>query len=410
MASLISLGKVDKGALPADKSSFLSVFHASLADNLKQKLKFRDEGNNAWCDFEETEGSSVRELQQFLHDTGFMPKARMDGIFDYTTQAAVRLFQEYLRTVDGSTAIGTPDGVVGPNTFRHIEKWKQEKAGSDRFVSDWGKSGAQNPSAEFEQWIQLLDRAKNHFQANPSPLTQYMASFTQPTDTRRIDHWDTSRESIHLIGLRRGQEQFGGRRENDDLFVLLINGMVFKFWGSTDPNPDMSERHDIPFLVEGQHQYEFGWHKIGDEKTVYRALRPHSAGVLVFRDKNADRALTEADVVRGVDTSPNTTINIHWSGIGRANFSAGCQVIAGKSYINHHGQVVDCNAFAASSYGELGSSKTRGAYNVFTDLLLTYAAPGVHTIAYTLGRDETLRLSDALNAGFVEETVARMKR
>ena len=161
MASLISLGKVDKGALPADKSSFLSVFHASLADNLKQKLKFRDEGNNAWCDFEETEGSSVRELQQFLHDTGFMPKARMDGIFDYTTQAAVRLFQEYLRTVDGSTAIGTPDGVVGPNTFRHIEKWKQEKAGSDRFVSDWGKSGAQNPSAEFEQWIQLLDRAKN---------------------------------------------------------------------------------------------------------------------------------------------------------------------------------------------------------------------------------------------------------
>ncbi|MBK9335302.1 MAG: hypothetical protein IPM98_01440 [Lewinellaceae bacterium] len=172
----------------------------------------------------------------------------------------------------------------------------------------------------------------------------------------------------------------------------------------------MADRKDIPFLVEGQHHYQFGWHKVSDEKTVYRALRPATAGVLVFRDKNGDAALTDDDIARGLDEQPNTSINIHWSGVGRANFSAGCQVLAGHSYINAKGELVPCAKFAATSYSELGSQKTRGAYNVFTDLLLAYAPPGVRTIAYTLGQDGTLRLSDAWKEEFVHETVGKMKR
>jgi len=410
-----SLGSVDTGAMPTNKSEFFSRYHANLkGELLLHKDQFRDEGNSAWCDFQELPGTGIRHLQQFLKDVGFMPKSNVDGIFGYTTQAAVRLFQEYVRSVKGDASIGVPDGIVGPNTLAHVEKWKRDNTG----ISDWGKASTQNPSEEFNHWIQLLGSAKGHFQANPSLIVQHVEGYPKSSDTKKISNWDTSSDIIHLIGLRRAQDSLANvaKRENDDLFVLLIKGMVFKFWGSTDPNPGIykdqqrDKRDKLPFLVEGQHTYQFGWHKVADDKTVYRALRPASDGVLVFRDKDANRALTDADIVKGLDPSPNGTINIHWSGIGNTNFSAGCQVIAGSSYINDKGNLLNCSSFAASSYSELGSKKTRGAYNVFTDLLLTYAPSGIRTIAYTLGRDETLRLSNVWKEDFVRETVERMKR
>lgn len=401
-----SLGNVDAGAMPANKSDFLSRYHAALADGLKRKQQFRDESNGTWSAFREVGGTGIRSLQQFLKDAGFMPKSNVDGIFGYATQASVRLFQEYIRTVQGNTSIGTPDGIVGPNTLAHVERWKKENTG----VCHWGKSSAETPSPAFKQWINLIENAQKHFLENPSPIREHIEQYAKPTDTLKINDLDTSPNTIHLIGLRTGQDRAADRRENDDLFVLLINGMVFKFWGSTDPNPGMASRADIPFLVEGQHRYQFGWHKISDAKTVYRALRPASHGVLVFRDRNGDRALTDSDILKGVDPTPNTTINIHWSGIGTTNFSAGCQVIAGRTYINDQDTLVNCGGFAATSYSELGSKKTRGAYNVFTDLLLTYAPPNVQTIAYMLGRDVTLRLSKDWTADYVQETVDKMRK
>lgn len=407
--SSLNLGNYDTGAMPADKAQFLSLYHASMSGALKKKLRFRDEGNGVWRDFREAPGTKIREIQQFLKDAGFMPKANVDGVFGYATQAAVRLFQEYLRTIEGDVTIGAPDGIVGPNTLRHMEKWKQEKAGKESFVGEWGRTGARNPSPEFNRWIELLRRAKEFYLANSNPILAHIEQFSQPTDTRKVIAWDTEPETIHLIGIRTNETNSDKKRRNDDLFVLLINGMVFKFWGSTDPNPDLAERSDIPFLIESQHHYQFGWHKVGDETTVYRALRPVSAGVLVFRDKNKDRRLTEEDILAGLDKAPNTTINIHWSGIGHYNFSAGCQVIAGKSYLNNRGQLVDCTPHAATSYKELGGAKGRGAYNVFADLVLTYAPPGVHTLAYTLGRDETLARFDPGDQDFVAHAVAEMK-
>ncbi|HNG90644.1 MAG TPA: hypothetical protein PK858_10585, partial [Saprospiraceae bacterium] len=131
------------------------------------------------------------------------------------------------------------------------------------------------------------------------------------------------------------------------------------------------------------------------------------SGVLVYRVPNA-KGLTPEEVAGGLDRSPVEDINIHWSGMGGYNFSAGCQVIAGKSYINHRDEVVQMGQYAATSYSELGGSKGRGAYNMFTDLLLSYGPSGVRTITYTLGRDETLRLSDKWTPSYVRDTVKRM--
>ena len=164
------------------------------------------------------------------------------------------------------------------------------------------------------------------------------------------------------------------------------------------------------FLVEGQHKYRFGWHKISSEQKIYRALRPYQHGVMVFRDKNDDNALTEADLKMGIDRSPNLTINIHWSGIGRTNFSAGCQVMAGKSYINHLDEVCDCSGFAATSYSGLNDThkKTKGAYNVFADLVMSFAKPKTDSLLYTLGRESSLRLDQNLGPSYAEEILQRL--
>ena len=131
--------------------------------------------------------------------------------------------------------------------------------------------------------------------------------------------------------------------------------------------------------------------------------------MLVFRDKDGNQALTEAELVQGLDPTPNPTINIHWSGIGKTNFSAGCQVIAGGSYINHKESIINCHHFAAPSYNQLGGRKTRGAYNLLADLILTYAPDGVRTLAYTLTRDDTAFLSDQLTVDMIGQVVQRLK-
>lgn len=401
--STLRLGTVDKGATPSDIKAFLSPYHAVMVPALQNKLAFRDEGNGTWRKFQEIEGHSVKSTQQFLHEAGFMPRANFDGIYGYVTHAAVRLFQEYVRTVDGDESIGTPDGIAGRNTFRMIEKWKSDKKGSPNFVCDWGRHSAENPTEEFSKWISLLSKAKSHFVANPHHFSTLVENFPKASDTLKTSDWDVSPNTIHLIGVRRNQDTTELKRGNDDLFVLLLNGMVFKFWGSTDPSQAMAgSRKDEPFLVEGQHRYRFGWHKISNELKIYRALKPLSRGVLVFRDTDNSNSLSHADIVKGLDPTPNLSINIHWSGKGHTNYSAGCQVIAGESYINHKNEAVDCAKFASRGYAGLSQNQTRGAYNVLTDLILNYAPPGVQSIVYTLSRDESFFLSNEINNDVIE--------
>ena len=405
----LKLGRVDQGKLPADLAEFLAPYHLSMSEVLKKKLKFRDEGIGKWRPFQEIVGKEIQKLQQFLKAAGFMPKSSVDGIFGYGTTAAVRLFQEYIRTVEGQAGIGTADGIAGKNTFKYIEEWKATKTDTDNFVCEWGKASIENPTEAYTHWLSLLEKGRLYYKEQGHEILRHIEAFDKPTDTRKINDWNTSKDVIHLIGIRRNEEKIGvGKRTNDDLFVLLINGMVFYFWGSTDPNPGMASRIDIPFLIEGQHEYGFGWHKVSSYNKIYKALRPASDGVLVFRDSNGNQALDAADLIKGIDPTPNKTINIHWSGIGRTNFSAGCQVIAGASYINHKGDLVNCRDFAAVSYSELGS-KTRGAYNLFADLILTYASVGVRTLRYTLTRDDTAFLSDKLTEDLIGEVVGKMQ-
>lgn len=404
---LLQLGSCDADRWPATaaeqkqfKTAMLAKYHAAMAPQLQQKLKFRDEKNNdardaGWRDFQPLPGTRVSELQRFLQAAGFLPHAEITGVFGYATQAGARLFQEYLRTMEGHAEM-VPDGLVGPKTWQHLERWR-----SQGLTSEWGRFSAQQPTAEYSMWLGLLEHAKNHYRTNPGQVLQHLEKHTRPSASRKIADWRTDAEAIHLIGIRRDQEVRMNKRRNDDLFVLLIRGMVFKFFGSTDPHVDESHGKGRPFLIEGQHSYQFGWHKVANADKVYRALKPSQPGVLVFRDRaDFDGALSDAEIALGLDKDPNGTINIHWSGLDSSEFSAGCQVIAGLSYVNHLNKVISCAAFAASGYSQLALGKTRGAYNVFTDLLLCYTLPGVQEISYTLGRDESLFLSEQMGAEY----------
>jgi hypothetical protein len=102
-----------------------------------------------------------------------------------------------------------------------------------------------------------------------------------------VAEWDFSpKQHVHLVGIR--SSSVTGKF--DDIFVLLLKGLVFKFQGSTEPGATKSPL-GLPFLVIGQHDYHFGWHQ-----KRYLALRPKSldTGVLVARSK--DMNFDEADL------------------------------------------------------------------------------------------------------------------
>lgn len=324
---------------------------------------------------------TISSVQQALKKIGFFPGGEVDGIYGYRTTSAVRLFQEYVRSYEGQDII--PDGVFGPATQAHLQRWL-----SSGHVPAW--KPRQN---EFEAWLTLIARTKAKYMADPTPLLQMVNGFTGATNTVKVADWDFNPNNIHLIGVRRNQFN----NKFDDVFILLIKGLVFKFQGSTEPG---SSEHPEgpPYLVPGQHLYRFGWH----QKT-YLALRPLPAGALVLR-AGADRRLTAEDLQKGL--AANTTINIHWAGMGISrdvnSWSEGCQVITGGLYINPADQLIDCSSFAAIRSGEplQKGGKGRGAYNVLFDLVSSLSAdmPSGNTVRYSLLREEDVGLVPELAA------------
>ncbi|MDN3723572.1 peptidoglycan-binding domain-containing protein [Aequorivita sp. SDUM287046] len=402
------LGSCDLGKTPIDRKKYLAPYHK---DGLTTSaVSFRDDDRTSWRSFRQENGNDVFQLQQFLYKAGFMPRGVVDGVFDYVTQSAARLFQEYIRTIDpeGDPQM-VPDGIVGNGTMKHIQRWK-----NNGITAEWGSVSSEKPSKEFSDWIKLLNTSKEHYQRNSGPIMKAVNELSKTYSTLKVKDWNFSPDEIHLIGIRRNQEKAEAvKRANDDLFVLLVNGMVFKFWGSTDPSKGMVSKNIPPSLVEGQHKYRFGWHKISEEQKIYRALKPYDpAGVIILRDLDRNNALTPQDLaLKGSNSlEVNNSINIHWSGIGSSNWSAGCQVIAGKNYINNQNKLVDCSAFASAAYGDLNatSKKTKGAYNVLADLIVCYSKPGVDYVLYSLGRAESLNLNANFGADYATNALKKM--
>ena len=403
VATKIYLGHCDEGVPEENLKALMKAYHRNMwgvKESVKSS-KFRHGDLFEWVKIKRIPGQSVKTLQTFLVNIGIMPaNSNRDGVFAYATQAAVRMFQEYIRIYENVDI--KPTGIVDEATWKHMKAWQEKEKTAEKWTR-----GPQSP--EFKKWISLLEKAKNHYQANGHPILDLVDAMAEKlnnkikpakVDTIPVKNWSSDPSEIHLIGIRREEETAGQARSNDDVFILLINGMVFKFWGSTDPKATKRRRRgDEAFLTEGQHKFRFGWHNISEanKAKAYQALNPFDKGVLVFRDWDDDNKLTEKDIKKGVAEEHNTTINIHWTGVGhRSTWSEGCQVIAGESYADNENEKRDCSKFAASGSAAMKQNKedkithTKAAYNVFTDLLLLYAPKQQDYLYYTLGRDETL--------------------
>lgn len=329
---------------------------------------------------------SVVDAQKALKSIGFFPIGQMDGICGYRTQSAIRLFQEYVRSVEKVNDM-VPDGQLGPATQAHIERWVNGSLKSN-WTEAMNQFRAGTVSAEYNDWLALLQKVKQQYLTNPNKMLQKVNAYNGAVCTRKVADWDFSTPSnVHLIGVRRA----GFQGKFEDIFVLLLNGLIFKFQGSTDPGAKADPR-GYPFLVQGQHDYHFGWHH-----QTYLALRPQSE-VLVLRTRNDQ--ITDADLANNLE--PNGTINVHWGGPGMqgdvGTWSEGCQVINGSVYLNPANELISCAKFAAT--GSLqpltDPTKTRGAYNVLVDLVTTLASDQTPILKYMMLVESDLSLAPSL--------------
>ncbi len=421
MEKLLRLGRVDEDVSfgAAERQEFLRLYHHPEGFD-ERELRFRDDSRNCWCDWEPIGGQRVKDLTRLLQSAGFMPYAEHSGIFGYATQSAVRLFQEYIRTIGSPDRHARreppswPDGVVGQDTRFYLDQWATSGE-----TSRWA-SGEIRP--DYRGWMQWLSAATAFYRSHPTPLMRQLAAAPRRGDSLPPEEWRFPEDEPHLIGIRRRAHLPGEtaeRRAPDDLFVLLLHGMSFYFWGSSDSNPSTGREG---YLIEGQHRYRFNWHNIspGRRERVYKAARPAGAGVMVVRDVHGDNALTDRNRQDGFDPIPNPTFNLHWSGIGLSNWSAGCQVISGKNYLNDGGALISCADYAARRDSERGTKRsergprlTMGAYTLLSDLLLTYTPrrePGEKpTFRYSLFREEALDQIPGLSGDVLRDILHRLR-
>jgi peptidoglycan hydrolase-like protein with peptidoglycan-binding domain len=412
---MITLGTIDQDVQPPQIEGFFNTLKTMTVETWGKKL--RGDGDGEWIELKPLEAGplKVREVQQFLKQAGFFPAGQVDGICGYRTSAAIRLFQEYIRTVEKISDIGFPDGKFGNKSAEQVRRWQAANQ-----QADWAAFSAANPSPGYTQWLTLLQQYKQQALSAPSAILQKVNAFAGASDTVKPANWDFDPNKLHLIGIRRMQAggQAPAEQRFDDVFVLLTRGLVFKFFGTTDPGATSSPA-GYPFLVPGQHLFRFGWHKLSDANRVYHALKPLSTssktptGVLVVR--SADKLLTEQDFTRKLEA--NTSINIHWGGEGGPavkSWSEGCQVLVGRAYINHHDEALSCTAFAANGYTELGKKnalgvyQTKGAYSVLEDLVAAFSDAD-NAVRYTLLHEQDLALNPALVTGQALEILNRLK-
>lgn len=393
---MIQLGSFDAGVPAGACEAYVKQMEETTRVRLADIVESRDKLSFKPCVPDMAQPMTVADVQLGLKSAGFFPGGKVDGICGYRTLSAMRLFQEYVRSCEKLSCL--PDGRFGPASQKHLKRWMDNRA-TTRWaptLTSWQAGTLEE--TEYTDWLSLLDKVKEKYTASPNRMLQLVAAFSRATDTRSVAQWDFTPGNIHLVGIRRNE--MSGKF--DDVFVLLIKGLVFKFQGSTEPGASENAA-GAPFLVQGQHDYHFGWHQ-----RQFLALRPQrlDQGVLVVRSK-ADLRLDDTDLNNGLEA--NGSINVHWGGKGMKfdvkTWSEGCQVINGTVYLNELGELIDCSAFAALNNPEIAvdPSKTRGAYNVLLDLVtaLSNDLP-TNSVKYTLLTEQDMDLSPKLKQGLVD--------
>src|SRR5215813_9847239 len=171
---MITLGAYDSNVQREALDEYIE--HAKKLTGVENwENKLRGEKDGEWAEFRPlgVSAMTVAEAQRFLRDAGFFPFGKDDGICGYRTLSAIRLFQEYVRSVEGAVGIGSPDGVMGPKTISHASRWKAKNQ-----KADWVGVTAARPSPEYAKWMSLLRKAKEKYVAAPNAMLRMLNEFT----------------------------------------------------------------------------------------------------------------------------------------------------------------------------------------------------------------------------------------
>ena len=167
-----------------------------------------------------------------------------------------------VRTVEKAAEV--PDGRFGPQTQAHLAL-DDEGPGYRMGAHDRTMAGRHaRPDRVHRMVVDAREGEGEVSGVSRTEMLRLVDAFARPTDTRKVADWNFDPNAIHLVGIRRNEKI----NKFDDLFAVLIKGLVFKFQGSTDPGAT-SNPLGAPFLVQGQHAYHFGWHK-----NQHLAVRP----------------------------------------------------------------------------------------------------------------------------------------
>jgi peptidoglycan hydrolase-like protein with peptidoglycan-binding domain len=190
---MITLGTYDSNVQPSALDEYIE-YAKKLTGVEDWKNKLRGEKDGEWAEFRPLSRSvmTVSDAQRFLNDSGFFPSGKVDGICGYRTLSAIRLFQEYVRTVEGEAGIGYPDGVMGPKTISHSNRWKTRNQ-----KTEWAGVSSANPTREYADWMSLLHKVKEKYAAAPNAMLRKLNEFARPSDTIKVSNWDFDPDKIH---------------------------------------------------------------------------------------------------------------------------------------------------------------------------------------------------------------------
>ena len=199
-------------------------------------------------------GPAVAELQRALAAAG--AHVKVDGVFGAKTEAAVRDFQRRSHV--------EVDGVVGPRTLRALQRFGARPV--DPTAPPHSENGK---SAEWSRYAAMVRKAGG--QVNPGG---------KPT----------------VLGIRKGNGATS--RYADEFVVLLKNGKVKHFAGSTRPgqsssslSPDVNGDGvgDVAMLRPGNYlAVPNGLHHGESSYSVRPRRAPGTDRVLAYRDLNHD--------------------------------------------------------------------------------------------------------------------------
>ena len=163
---MIQLGSFDAGVTKTERDDYVKQVETVTRVRLGEVAEGSDKLQLAACTPSTQSPMSVADIQQGLKAAGFFPGGKVDGICGYRTRSAMRLFQEYVRSVEKQSSL--PDGQFGPSSQQHLRRWVDGHR-----VHDWAptierwRTGALGQT-EYTEWLSLLGRVKERYAASPN--------------------------------------------------------------------------------------------------------------------------------------------------------------------------------------------------------------------------------------------------